>query len=205
MIAMYNRKKVKRSRPSLKTAHAFHERGWFEVDPERHSLSKKEHEARVLRVADELQKIVKENFPRTKNIEYAILKTHLILEHIISQYIAEFSAISIEASDVKFSFRQKLDVAYLLGFGANDPTLLPTVENLNKLRNQIVHSFTFDEKLLDEILRINHEEYLEFQPKNDTERIRVLRWICQFTGGRVAGEITSSFYISQHYGAQGEE
>jgi hypothetical protein len=98
--------------------------------------------------------------------------------------------------DIRFTFSQKLEFAYLLGFGANDPILLPTVERLNKVRNQVAHTFTLDRILVDELLRINHEDYDGFKPKNDRERIRGLRWICAGVCGRVAGEIHAAYAMA---------
>jgi hypothetical protein len=84
---------------------------------------------------------------------------------------------------------QAVEVAYLLGFGANDPILMPTVQGLNKLRNQIAHTFELDRKALDEILRLYNEDYETFSVKDDRDRIKYLRWICRFICGRVAGEM----------------
>jgi uncharacterized protein YutE (UPF0331/DUF86 family) len=191
------RRQIKRERPTLKTAHEFFRQGGFLTDPSRHFLSDDEHEAQVRGADDRLAKLVKRQFPRTQNLEYAILKSHLIIEHALVEYIRSFSAVAVEAKDIRFPFSQKLEFAYLLGFGDNDPTLLPTVEALNRVRNQVAHSFTLDRAAVDELLRINHEDYNSFQPKNDRQRIQVLRWICAFACGRISGQILGAFFATR--------
>ncbi len=187
---------VKRERPTFKTAHAFHKEGSFSVDPKVHGLSGEEREAELQKLSYALLGTVKRHFPRTQNFEYAILKAHLIVEYALTQYIRCFVLIAVQAEDIRFTFSQRLEIVYLLGFGANDPILLPTIERLNKIRNQVAHSFTLDRAALDEMLRINSEDYESFKPKNDRERIRQLRWICAFICGRVAGEAEAAYMMA---------
>jgi hypothetical protein len=143
----------KPERPSLKTAHDFYKEGEYSTDPKRHFLSGEDRKRELEKVSDALREIVKQ-FPRTQNLEYAILKSHLIVEHALAQYIRCFALTAVPVQEIRFTFAQKLEIAYLLGFGANDPILLPTVERLNKVRNQAAHTFTVDRDAVDEMLRI---------------------------------------------------
>jgi uncharacterized protein YutE (UPF0331/DUF86 family) len=156
---------IKRERPTFKTAHQFFSEGHFSVDPKVHSLSWKERKSEIEKVSEELHDLIKTQFPRTQNLEYAILKAHIIVEHALVQYIRCFATVAMSVSNIRFSFAQKLEVAYLLGFGANNPTLLPTVERLNKIRNQVAHTFNLDRGAVDEMLQITHEEYTDFKPR----------------------------------------
>lgn len=187
---------VKRERPTFRTAHDFHKEGSFLVDPKVHGLSGEEREVELQKVSDDLLSTVKRHFPHTQNLEYAILKAHLIVEYALTQYIRCFVSVSVQSEDIRFTFSQRLEIAYLLGFGANDPILLPTTERLNKVRNQVAHSFTLDRAALDEMLRVNSEDYKTFKPENDRERIRHLRWICAFICGRVAGEAQAAYFMA---------
>lgn len=187
---------VKRERPSFKTAHDFHQTGSFTVDPKQHGLSGKEREAEIDRIGDELEKLVKRQFPRTQNLEYAILKSHLIIEYAITQYIRCFSYVVVSTESIRFTFAQRLEIAYLLGFGVNDPLLLPTVERINKVRNQVAHTFTLDRAAVDEMLRINSDDYDEFKIKSDRERISRLRSLCGVICGRVAGESMAAHVVA---------
>jgi hypothetical protein len=93
-------RQIRRPRPTLATAHEYHRKGSYSVDPARHSVSKEERE----RVADDLCNLVSTQFPRTQNLEYAILKAHLIIEYALVQYIRGFATTSVEARSIKFSF-----------------------------------------------------------------------------------------------------
>ena len=181
---------IKRERPTVDTAHKFHKEGFFSTGPE-HRLSKEERYIEIEKIEDGLMSLVKSQYPRTQNLEYAILKAHLIVEYAVTQYIRCFSRTWVDEKQIRFTFSQKVEVAYLLGMGANEPTLLPTIERLNKLRNQVAHSFQLDRSGLDEIHRVNSEDYEEFKIGNDRERIRRLKWICLFVCGYIAGHINA--------------
>lgn len=187
---------VRRERPNFRTAHEFYREGSFSVDPRLHRLSGQERQAEIDKVGDELKELVKREFPRTQNLEYAILKSHLIIEYALTQYIRCFSAVVVSTESIRFTFAQRLEIAYLLGFGNHDPVLLPTVERLNKVRNQVAHTFDLDRGTLDEMLRINSEDYDAFTVRNDRERISRLRSICAYVCGRVAGEILAEHVIA---------
>jgi hypothetical protein len=106
-------RQIRRERPTFKTAHQFFTEGSFSITAA-HYLSGEERDKEIERVTEELQDIVKAQFPRTQNLEYAILKAHLIVEHALVQYIRCFAITAVSVSDIRFSFSQKLEVAYLL-------------------------------------------------------------------------------------------
>ncbi|APE43485.1 hypothetical protein BOO69_08720 [Sulfitobacter alexandrii] len=194
-------RQVKRPRPNMQTAHNFFKEGGFLIDPVAHYTSREEREAEIEAIAEDLEQLTKK-FPRTQNIEYALLKAHLIIEHVLLQYIRAYATTHVAVKDVKAGFAQKLEIAYLLGFGVNDPHMLPTVEGLNKLRNQIAHTFELDRARLDEILRINSEDYENFSVSTDRQRVTRLRQICNYFCGRVAGQMIGEFAAVQYYKEQ---
>jgi hypothetical protein len=200
-----HRRQTKRERPTLKTAHDYFKTGGFLTSPKLHSLFGEAREAELKKVRDGLEEIVRTQFPRTQNLEYAILKSHLIVEYALVQYIRCFAATFVDVKELRFTFYQKLEIAYLMGFGANDPTLLPTVETLNKIRNKVAHTFTLDRAAVDELLRINHEDYDTFKPKDDRHRVQCLRWLCVFICGLTAGEIMAAYAIATMDGAVSEK
>jgi hypothetical protein len=193
MRASVRMRKFKGPRPTLKTAHEFYRRGFHPPAPGREYFTEEEHLQQVIDIEDDLESIVRLQYPRTQNLEYAILKAHLIIEHSITQYIRAFAR-TADAKIERFSFSQKLDIAYLLGFGAHDPTMIPTVELLNRVRNQVAHSFKLDRSLVDELLRINSGEYPRYRPKNDRERIRGLKMMCAFISGFISGYVQSQYH-----------
>jgi hypothetical protein len=125
---------IKKERPTLKTAHDFYKEGHFTFDPKKHLLSGNERKQEIERVIESLRDIFKTQFPRTNILEYAILKSHLILEYVLVQYIRCFATVAVDEKEIRFSFLQKLEIAYLLGFGSHSPILLPTIECLNRVR-----------------------------------------------------------------------
>src|SRR5690242_16222870 len=104
---------IKRERPTFKTTHDYHKDGSFLTDPQIHGLSGKEREAEIRKVEDDLAEIVPRQFPRTQKLEYAILKSNLIVEHAVTQYIRCFALVAVHADDIRFTFSQKLEIAYL--------------------------------------------------------------------------------------------
>jgi hypothetical protein len=198
------KQQIKRSRPNLQTAHDFHREGSYSIDPVKHYTSDDERSAEIERIAGDLREIGKK-FPRTQNVEYALLKAHLIIEYAIVQYIRGYASVAVSDKDIRFSFSQKLEVAYLLGFGANDPIILPTVEGINRLRNQIAHTFKLDRVRLDEVLRINSEDYDHFSIKNDRERVTHLRWIVRYCCGSIAGQMMGEYAMAKYLGSKTKE
>lgn len=189
-------RQIRSARPTFETAHQYHRDGIFGTGPE-HWVDDAERQRLADEVGEELLALIKAQFPRTGNLEYAILKAHLIVEHSIMQYVRCMSRVHVAPTDLRrFTFSQKFEIACLLGFGANDPIVIPTVERLNKIRNQVAHSFSLDRALVDELIRVNSKDYEEFSITNDRERIRRLRWICTSITARAAGEITAQAYMS---------
>ena len=61
----------------------------------------------VEEVAEELLETVRQHFPRTSNLEYAILKAHLIIENALTQYIRCTSSVLVQPESLRFSFAGK--------------------------------------------------------------------------------------------------
>lgn len=183
----------RRPKSTVETAHGFHREGSFYTGQE-HQLSDDEQTKFWEEESERLFVDAKANFPRGLNLEYALLKGHLIIERALGHYIRCHSSVLVDENDLKFSFRQKLDVAYLMGFGVNDPVLLPTVERWNSIRNKVAHTFQLDRDRVDEMIRINSEDYADFALVSDQQRISRLRNMCYSICGRVAGESASHTY-----------
>lgn len=187
---------TKRKPPDLETAHRFHKEGSFSVDPRQHTLRDTERDAEIEKVSESLREITKK-FPRTQNLEYALLKSHLIIEYAITEHIRAHAATYVDEADLRMSFSQKLEVAYLMGFGVHHPTVLPTIKGLNRLRNQIAHTFELDRSRLDEILRLNSEDYDNHTVESDRQRIRELKYICIFLCALVSGEMQAAYAMEK--------
>ncbi|WP_165191607.1 hypothetical protein [Caulobacter soli] len=184
-------RQIRRERPTLRTAHDFHQKGHFLKSSPEHVVSDQERQHLADEIAGELASLIKTQFPRGANLEYAILKAHLIVEYAVGEYIRCVSDILVDSAHLrKFSFANKIEVAYLLGLGATDALLLPTIERLNKIRNQVAHSFVLDRALVDEMLRVNSNDYDGFNVKDDKQRVRMLRWLCNGVAAHISAQMT---------------
>lgn len=189
-------RQIRRARPTFQTAHQFHQDGIFGTGPE-HFVEDEERGRFCDEISETLLSLIKNEFPRTSNLEYAILKAHLIVEYALTQYIRGMSRVLVDEAALKrFTFAHKLEIAYLMGFGAREPTVIPSVERLNKIRNQVAHSFAIDRHLFDEMIRVNSEDYSEFAEMTDRVRVRRLRGICALMTGRIAGELQAHLHFS---------
>jgi len=186
--------KIRKKRPKLADAHNFYKRGYYQVAATDY-LSKTERVGEAEKIREALYHISCKGIPRTQNLEYMVLKCHLITEFALTQYIRFFSTPVIDVKDIHLTYAQKLDVAYILGFGATDPCLIPTLEMLNKARNQVAHTFVLETAIIDELLRINSEDYDDFKTPSLQERIRGLRQITQFICGITSGLIEARAHL----------
>lgn len=184
-------RQVRRPRPTFRTAHQYHQEGSFGTGPE-HYVDRAELERFSSEMAESLLTLIKTQFPRSANLEYAILKAHLIVEFALTQYIRGKSQVLVDEIALKrFAFSHKLEIAYLMGFGVNDPIVIPSIERLNQVRNQVAHTFEIDRTAFDEMIRINSEDYEDFAEMTDRERVRRLRWMCVLITGLAAGELSA--------------
>jgi len=185
---------IKRKRITLTDAQKFIKNGIGGSMEYSDYLSDDERKRIIEDTYDDLLSIVKNNFPRTTNLEYAILKMHLIIEYALTQFIRCSSYVLVDKESIKFTFFQKLEIAILLGLGNDDPVLIPTLELINKIRNQVAHTFTLNVGLVDEIIRLNSEE----MPKNinNRKRISYLKSIATFICGMIVGLLKSKIYLT---------
>lgn len=147
-------------------------------------------------IDDHLSQVPRDHFPRTGNLEYAILKTHLIVEFAITQFICGSSPVLVKPETLRFSFVEKLEIAVLLGFGFGCPTTIPSAELLNRIRNQVAHRFCFDRRLVDELIRINRED-VDVARLTDRQKIACLRRLCFAICGKTAGWVQGIIAATQ--------
>jgi hypothetical protein len=179
----------KQPRTKLADAHKFRKDGHYSSGGEGGYLTDEERHQIVDDVHDLLRDITKKHFPKTGKLEYAVLKAHLIIENVLAQYIRCTSFVLVEPEELNFTFRQKLEIAVLHGFGNGCPITVPSVELLNKVRNQIAHTFTFDKNLVDEMIRVNADDEVDCKKLTDRERVSFLRRWCYYVCGRMSGEL----------------
>ncbi|WP_093451338.1 hypothetical protein [Sphingomonas sp. YR710] len=191
-------RQFRRPRPTLETAHGFRREGLFGTGPD-HWLSD-EDRIELWRIeGTKLLDLAQKQFPRTQNLEFAILKGHLIIEHALLQFIRCHARVLVDEATLRFSFSQKLEVAYLMGFGVNEPALLPSVQRWNKVRNLVAHGFTLDRTLVDEMIRVHAEDYDGFSMTDNRQRITMLRSLCRYIAAWTAAHMDVHVYNETRY------
>ncbi len=189
---------IRKKRPTLHDAHAVASGREFDGMSATDYLNDKERVQEAEKVIEELRNTVKYQFPKTRNLEYVVLKSHLIVEHSLTQFIRCSLPVLVEYEKIDFRFSQKVTLAYLHGF--TDRLLLPCVELLNRARNQVAHRFALDTKIIDELIRLIAEDYETSTISTDIDRIRGLRYFCQIVCGMLAGELIGRIESSSKEG-----
>jgi len=172
--------------PSLEDAHQYNKKGSWSFGAE-DRFSTTERRDTVTAAAHEIQRKCLATLPRTRNLELLILKCHITIEYAIETYIRAISAGNADDYVEQFKFDEKLKIAFMLGLGVKDPLLIPSIRLLNRIRNDIAHRLTLNEKDLDELIRINSEQYIEKRTFSDSERLNGLKSITYGTCGLIAG------------------
>jgi hypothetical protein len=158
-------------------------------------MSDADRVAEMERVVAQLHHVIKQ-FPRTRVLEFAILKSHLITESALTHFIRLTSRVLVSAEEIKLSYAQKLQIAQLHGFAYGSATVIPSLEILNGLRNHVVHKFEFDMRLVDLFVKINSDAYDESLDATNIGRIRCLRQFSKFLAASTAGTLESLVYMT---------
>jgi hypothetical protein len=179
-------------RPSLKDAHHFHKAGSWSSGPEDRFTAKERLDA-ARAAAEEIKKKCRDALPRTRNLELLILKCHIVLEFAIEAYMRALSAGLIGDDELRLRFEEKVNVAFMLGLGIDDPVLLPSILLINRIRNDIAHRLTLNEDRIDELLQINCDDCHGKKKFTHKERLRGLKsitWgICGLISGLMVGRV----------------
>jgi len=179
--------KTKIERPTLKDALEYIKKGYYRVGSE-HYVSPHERVRELEKLSQSIKELLKGQIPRSRNLDLIIIKCHLLIEFMMNQLINLLSKHKIDISKERFSFRNKISILHILEFPV-DPNILPSIEIMNKLRNQIAHTFSIDRDLIDTLLKINCEDPDTFHIANDKERARGIKSITGFICGYLLGVI----------------
>ena len=98
-----------------------------------------------------------------KDLDYLILKGHILTEHSLNFFIEQTSIEKINFEKIKFSYSNKIEIAKTLGLFKSNPKIYEELKLLNKLRNSIAHKLKYDEKLFKDFIRgfKPYENFLE--------------------------------------------
>jgi hypothetical protein len=135
---------------------------------------------------DEMFEMISKHLHGLKSLELIILKGHLLVEYALSRYIDVLSQHKNTIDELRFTFTQKLEILKILGFISMsdewDLELLEQLKTLNKIRNEIAHSLTFDRKMLDQLFKYHPKELEEYKRYKEGNRDReiligIIPWI----------------------------
>ena len=182
----FNRKNV--ARPKLSDAFEFIKKGHYTVSHD-HFVSAKERIREVEELEVHIKTLLKQEIPKSRNLDLVILKCHLLVEYMMNQFITLSAKNKFNISKERFSFYQKLTLVHAFGFQL-DPIILPSIEMLNRLRNQVAHTLSIDRDLIDTLLKINSEDPDSFAVIDDNERVRGIKSITRFICGIIMGAIS---------------
>lgn len=167
------------------------------MGPEDRFTAKERTEA-VVAAGEEIQKKCREALPRARNLELLILKCHVTVEFAVEAYIRAVSAGNVNDNELRFGFEEKVNIAFMLGLGVKDPLLLLSIRLLNRIRNDMAHRLTLNEKKLDELIRINSDQYNEKHTFTHSERLSGLKSITYATCGMIAGFMEAQVTFEEH-------
>jgi len=88
-----------------------------------------------------------------KDLDYLILKGHILTEHSLNFFIEKTSIEKINFDKIKFSYSNKIEIAKTLGLFKANPKIYEELKLLNKLRNSIAHKLKYDEKLFSDFIK----------------------------------------------------
>jgi hypothetical protein len=174
-------------RPSQKDALEFIKRGFYRIGKEHYVIPENRIED-LDQLSNRIRELLKKHIPKSRNLDLVILKCHLLIEFMMDQLINLFSVHKIGIQKERFSFNQKITLLHILGFPP-DPTILPSIELINKIRNQVAHTLSIDRDLVDTLLKINAEDPDTFRVTNDNERVKAIKSITCFICGALMGVI----------------
>ena len=175
----------RKPKPSLKTALDYLEKGIYSV----HSSDYVSPEDRVQKVEEfkaEAENLLRKHLPRGYNLTLVLLKCHIVLEFMLNKFIELVASCEVDMSKRKFGFFQKIELLHLLGFPP-DPTVIPSLELLNTLRNQVAHTLELDRGKVDLLIKINGGDPQEVSSLDDKARASWIRAITAGISGNIVG------------------
>ncbi len=115
------------------------------------------------------------------NLELLILKGHILVEYAINLYLEAIS--KNEQSDFfkeNFTFSNKLSILKHFGnLGSKDENLYQEIHLLNKLRNDIAHSLTYNEKHLQDFFSNIKNKYAKVE--DDIRKSNIEKFVLAIT------------------------
>ncbi len=101
---------------------------------------------------NEYKEILIKELDGINDLELLILKGHILIEFSLNKFINDLNDGGVDVDKTNLSFYSKICVAELLGLFKLKDHLKESIVDINKIRNQIAHKLSFDQKLLNKII-----------------------------------------------------
>jgi hypothetical protein len=176
----------KRPRPTVQDAEKFLRDGYFLSGPDHVSWQDREKELHEFRMATET--LLKERLSKSRNLVLVILTSHIIAEFLLNKFIEFAAPTQTDMARERFTFTQKVTLFHMLGF-ARHPVFIPTLDVLNRLRNQVAHSLNLDRSQVDWLIRAHDLTPEGRSELTDRDRVRSIKAITRYMCGMVFGVI----------------
>ena len=170
-------RKYRSKRPNIQNAEQYIKYGFANGMDTDDYVSVEERRKRLIQLEVELDEKIKQHLPRSQNLELVILKCHLIVEFILDQYIDLMAPTEGVIESERFTFKQKVALVHMLGLHPN-PTLFPSPDILNSIRNSIAHTLSLDRNKIDKLIHINSlgiESCIQNENRTDKQRVKALK------------------------------
>ncbi|MCH4824548.1 hypothetical protein ML462_15350 [Gramella lutea] len=121
----------------------------------------------------DFESILRTELEGINDLELMILKGHILIEYSLNKFIDDINEGNLDIDKTNFNFSSKIRIAEFLGLFKKKDHLKESIDDINKLRNQIAHQLKYDEKLMQKIialyLKLNIPGSRISKEKNDIE------------------------------------
>jgi len=180
---------LRKKRPTREDADATWRRGSYGVGPDDY-VSDSERLSQIDRFDEFIFQLVRDELAHTRRLDLTILRGHSIIDIAITQFITLASRNQAAFENTRFTFQQKLTIAYALGFSTN-PLLLGTIDSLTQARNRVAHHMEVNLEAVNAAIRYSTDlSAAEISALTDRQRAGIIRRIVAGICGSIIGNLT---------------
>lgn len=177
----------RKPRPTVQDAFEYLRQGYFSIDCHEY-VSWDDREKALNALERDIRILNRKHLSRTKNLVLAILAGHIIVEFVLNKFIEYVAINQVDVSRERFTFSQKIALFHMFTFPAA-PRLIPTLDLLNTLRNQVAHSLDLDRAQLDRLIHINNDLPGGAPKLDDRARLKAIKRIVNSVCSEMVGTI----------------
>lgn len=138
--------------------------------------------------SEDFKTFIIDNLTNCKTVELIVLKGHVLIEYMLNHFIDKATNDDTNFENGRFSFSQKNYILELLGEKIKD--LHEEINLINKLRNDIAHRLTYNEKHLSTLLSQVGKKYPKIiELRKEKHLMLALAGAITFICGRLYGQI----------------